>query len=99
MNKQTFIVSFILMFIIFLVISGCKQNNMIECNKNSDCIITGCSSEICSNKPVMSPCIIKPGYACLKFADCMCINNRCQWRFNNKYNKCMNNLSDTSIKD
>ena len=93
MNVKQTIFLVLLLLIVGLFVLGCKQQTA-ECTKNTACIITGCSSEVCSNKQVMTPCIIKPGYECLKYADCGCINNKCQWIFNDKYNECMKEVSN-----
>ena len=86
----------VIFILIGLVISGCKNQTQNQCNKDGDCMITGCSSEICSDKPVMSPCVIIPEHSCLKYAECKCINNECRWGFTQDYNECVSNISHVS---
>ncbi|OGM04793.1 hypothetical protein A2715_01390 [Candidatus Woesebacteria bacterium RIFCSPHIGHO2_01_FULL_39_32] len=49
-----------------------------NCNQNSDCFPTGCSSQVCANHEVFTTCEVvdfpeKETYSC------GCIENRCVW--------------------
>lgn len=89
--KKILLIFLILLPSIFL--SGCRENNFF-CIKDKDCIVSGCSSEICANKPLASVCIFKPEYACLKFSKCRCINFKCEWEKTKEYEECMKNISN-----
>ena len=59
------------------------------CNSDSDCIITGCSSQICSNEPVISTCEWREEYACVKLSECGCNEGQCKWTENDVYLSCI----------
>jgi eight-cysteine-cluster-containing protein len=83
-----------LICLIFLV--GCRQGEI--CFKDEDCIVTGCSSEICANKPLPSVCVWKPEYDCLKHSKCKCIGFRCQWENTTKYYECLKSIENKTLK-
>ncbi len=51
-----------------------EQDN--ECQTDSDCIISGCSSEVCSAQSVTTTCEAIPPPPGDK---CLCLANRCKW--------------------
>lgn len=65
-------------------------------NKSQDipptdkCIKTGCSGQICSNKPIMSTCEWTCEDACVRSAKCKNINNSCQWDIDENIQDCLN---------
>lgn len=67
-----------------------KQERTIKnCDVNSDCITTGCSGQVCSNKERFSTCEILPWFRCLSKTQCLCVDNQCQWEQNDEYLDCL----------
>ncbi|MEM1988319.1 MAG: eight-cysteine-cluster domain-containing protein [Candidatus Woesearchaeota archaeon] len=58
------------------------------CEDDSDCIVSGCSGEVCgsSNENIASICIWKDCYKNSEYS-CKCINNQCQWSKNKNNDK------------
>jgi len=80
--------------IIFIYIDGkkrilspniefCGFSTFGECKNDSDCFISGCSSQVCQSKleePILTTCEYKDCYDYFKFnLSCKCIDNMCQW--------------------
>jgi len=63
-------------------IQNCKQPN---------CIKTGCSGQICADKPTASTCEYKCEYDCYKYANCNSdnIRGKCQWQTNSQFDRCV----------
>ena len=68
-----------------------------ECQQDSDCIVTGCSSHICASDNVFSTCEYLPEYACYRepTTGCACVNNRCNWRQTNELQMCLQQSGGT----
>ncbi len=64
-----------------------------ECSKDSDCVTGGCSGEICTTKEnatkVVSICVYKDWYECLKLTTCGCVNGVCTWKPNDAFEQCL----------
>ena len=62
----------------------CGKSTYSECSSDEDCIVTGCSSQICQSKHeelAITTCEFKDCYDANKFKlICKCFNNRCQWK-------------------
>ena len=92
-----FFVLFIISIFSLILIAGCNQDDptitYIECNKDSDCGVGGCSGQICGGldtiNNIITTCEFRPEYECLKLTSCQCINNRCNWEENNQYKECV----------
>jgi len=85
-------------FLISLVfIAGCqnaKLTDNVECTKDSDCSIGGCSGQLCiakESEDAITTCEYSPVYECYKLTDCNCINNKCIWKENEVFNNCLKN--------
>lgn len=54
------------------------------CKTNSDCIVGGCSSQVCQSKsqdPVVTTCEFRECYKAEKYnLSCQCVENNCQWK-------------------
>jgi len=87
-----------LLLIAILFISACSfyKINEKECKTDDDCATGGCSGEVCTIKDnadnIVTTCIFKPEYECLKLTKCRCINGKCQWEETNDYKGCIENL-------
>ena len=88
---------FILLIFCLVFFIGCKPDKL--CFKDEDCVVSGCSGEICANKPMASPCLWKPEYECLKYSECKCINFQCDWKNTTTYFECLQNVSSEKVKD
>jgi len=57
----------------------------------TECIVSGCSSEICATESFVSACIFKCEFGCIqRFAKCGTnINGECQWEGGDEYKKCL----------
>jgi eight-cysteine-cluster-containing protein len=73
-----------------------EENCSDECSSDADCVIGGCSHELCAAKSAGTPvssCIWKPEYACYKLSRCRCISGGCGWDLNDAFEKCVLNAS------
>ncbi len=61
----------------------------LECVKDSDCVVSGCSGEICAKKTYVTACIFKPEFECLKLTSCGCANGVCGWKQNDAFKQCL----------
>lgn len=59
-----------------------------ECMKDSDCIRTGCSGNICSATTQVSTCTANP--SCYQDAECGCVDGLCRWENKDIINLCLN---------
>jgi hypothetical protein len=58
------------------------------------CVVSGCSSEICSDSEVMSTCQFRPEYACYAKARCERLSSGvCGWNKTPEYKACINNIN------
>lgn len=67
-----------------------------ECTKDSDCKITGCSSEVCAKEDVVTTCIYRSDYACYKTASCGCNNGICEWAQTPALQNCLQSARTTT---
>ena len=84
----------IILFISLLLIGGCTQiSKQVECTKDSDCSIGGCSGQICAPTDkagqIVTTCEYKAEYGCYKLTNCGCVEDKCNWRENKEFNQCM----------
>lgn len=53
-----------------------------ECISDTDCIISGCSGQVCASEPVITTCEWLAEYACYQdpgITTCRCIMGACGW--------------------
>jgi hypothetical protein len=64
----------------------------------NDCVVTGCSSEICSDHPQASPCIWRAEYECYRDAHCGHFGpaDECAWEPTEELGACLARTSDPS---
>jgi len=64
-----------------------------ECKSDSDCAVGGCSGEVCTTrelaKEIVTPCVYKEWYGCLRLTSCGCYNGFCTWKPNPDFEKCL----------
>ncbi|MDD5651163.1 MAG: eight-cysteine-cluster domain-containing protein [Candidatus Nanoarchaeia archaeon] len=63
----------------------CGTSKLDSCNSNEDCVVGGCSSQICQskdNEPSMSTCEYQSCYNPVSYnLTCKCVNSQCKWNF------------------
>ena len=84
---------------LLVLINGCynpvadDNSSGFECNKDSDCALAGCSSQLCvsaeKTSEIMTTCEYREEYSCLKLTNCGCTDNKCMWGENEAYLNCM----------
>ena len=59
-----------------------------------ECVVSGCSGQICAPEVQMSTCEWKPEYACLQLTSCgMTSEGTCGWEMNDAYLDCLDELT------
>lgn len=91
MIMEKFLISiFILLFFFQSVLafqSFCGWSTYASCSKDSDCQAGGCSGQVCERigEGTMTTCEFKECYVAENYnLTCQCINNKCQWGYQNK---------------
>lgn len=60
-----------------------------------ECIITGCSKQVCASEHVTTTCVYEPEYSCLKYAVCETqANGECGWTENDVFKSCIDDLAE-----
>lgn len=68
----------------------CPQLNTIgTCESDSDCKVTGCNGELCSEQEMTSICMYKPEFECYSLTNCKCINGGCAWEQTEEFLNCI----------
>lgn len=71
------------------------KNDNIGTVETKKCLVTGCSSQICSDQEVISTCEYREEYACYKDAVCeVQSNGECGWTLDEKLNECLNTTAN-----
>lgn len=60
-----------------------------ECSEDSDCVVSGCSSQVCSTEEVTTTCEWREEYGCLRLSNCGCIEGKCAWEETAGYLSCL----------
>jgi len=58
------------------------------------CMRTGCSKELCADKPMMSTCMYKKEYYCYQYRECKETNGSCSWQDTETYKNCLQKLTN-----
>jgi len=94
MRKEAFIAAVMVLFLFLL--NGCfSSNNVnnIECVKDTDCGIGGCSGQVCvpvdKIGDIITTCEFREEYNCLRLTSCSCINESCRWKETPEYKRCV----------
>ncbi len=67
--------------------------HFVEKVYSGECIITGCSSHICSDQEVITDCLFRAEYACYQAARCeRQSDNRCGWTMTEELIACLTNI-------
>ncbi len=62
-----------------------------DCQQDSDCIISGCSGQVCTNHNVITTCDYRPEYACYnpQNTSCGCTQGFCGWESTDALTACL----------
>jgi len=90
----------LILIILIIYFSGCATPSitpLVECSKNDECAIGGCSGQLCDKKDVINKvattCEWKEEYGCFRLTQCLCIQNKCQWNQTPEYQQCIANFT------
>jgi eight-cysteine-cluster-containing protein len=53
-----------------IALGGCLADGSPRPHGDGACMVTGCSDELCADRPTFSPCIWRDAYACFRDAAC-----------------------------
>ncbi len=85
---------FILLTLLIVFISGCSSYKIEKeefcgwstegsCNNDNDCVIGGCSNQVCQSKneePAITTCEYRTCYDATTYnLNCNCVENKCKW--------------------
>ncbi|GEM_PF-4362573 len=67
-----------------------------QCESDADCMITGCSGQICSDRAVITTCQALPEYICYNepTTQCGCNNGSCGWAQSDALDSCLSSFSN-----
>ncbi len=72
-----------IVILVFLVACASPQQ-VLECQTDADCMVGGCSGQLCGSvkdmQDIVTTCEWKDEYACYKLTNCLCIENKCNWK-------------------
>lgn len=65
----------------------------VECETDADCVVTGCSGQICASEPMASTCEWREEYACYgePTTSCGCNAGQCGWAQTDELAACLGN--------
>lgn len=70
--------------------SSCSKTCVKDPTAPKDCVVTGCSGQLCAEEDMFTTCEWKPEYACYKTATCeRNALGRCGWRPTPELSKCL----------
>lgn len=79
-----------LIFILLILLAGCTQefcgtSTLDSCETNEDCMVGGCSSQVCQTKtaePTFTTCEYRECYNAEAYnLECKCLENKCQFTY------------------
>lgn len=67
-----------------------------ECESAADCVVTGCSGQVCASQPVFTTCEWRAEYACYDdaYTSCGCFEGRCGWEATQALAECLESAED-----
>jgi eight-cysteine-cluster-containing protein len=79
-------------FQLFETLEECRRTCGAECGSAADCMVTGCSGQVCAAEPVFTTCEWLPEYACYhdpEITTCGCSAGLCAWDDTPKLAACL----------
>ncbi len=61
---------------------------VVDNDVDNDCVVSGCSGELCEPEPMESTCEHLPGAECLNYADCRLVEEECGWILSEEAARC-----------
>lgn len=69
-----------------------KNTAPLHTNNLNECVVSGCSEQICAEEEMTTTCEFFPEYACYRSAECARqIDGRCGWTQTAQLNRCLDN--------
>ena len=73
-----------------VALAGCIFDGAPQARTGSTCVISGCSAEVCSDQPEITPCIWRDAYACFRAARCeRQSDGACDWTQTSELEACL----------
>jgi len=73
---------------LYMPINFGKKDNSDQ--NNNECIVTGCSSQVCADREVITSCEYLPQYACYQNATCQRqTDGECGWTMSSELSQCL----------
>ena len=60
----------------------------------NECVVSGCSGELCGLEQMESTCEALPGAECLDYASCDFIGDECEWVLNEEASRCFMDVEE-----
>src|SRR5690606_13658979 len=69
----------------------CVAPDRVACSSDADCIVTGCSSQVCAAEDVITTCEWREEYACYApdYTSCGCQQGACGWEQTFELEQCL----------
>lgn len=81
------------------IVTEIKNTNnelIIKCKTDDDCVVGGCSSQLCALATevnnLVTTCEYREEYSCLSQTTCGCFKGQCGWQQTDEYQSCLNAL-------
>ena len=78
----------------------CIPVELAECATDADCIVTGCSSQVCANEDVATTCEWREEYACYadEYTSCGCQQGSCGWAQTPELEQCLADAGGSALQ-
>lgn len=76
---------------------GCEVCSCAEPEPEpTECVVSGCNSEICADQPMFSPCVALPEFACYQTAECGNFgeDGACGWKPTEELTSCLEGFDE-----
>ena len=61
-------------------VSGSSRFSQGICQEHSDCVVSGCSGEVCGSEEVVTTCELDESFPSSVSYDCRCLAQKCGWQ-------------------
>ncbi len=86
------------------ILAGCTKETQeksaaenSECTSDDDCVLAGCSGQVCAPKEkasdIITDCEWKEEYSCHVKTSCGCVEGSCAWRQTPEFLNCLGNVT------
>ena len=80
---------------VVIALVGCMSESPRSARGEAQCVISGCSDEVCADQPEFSPCIWRAAYVC--YRDAVCApqpDGACGWTPTQELTSCLASHSE-----